>query len=150
MVVSVSSTTLQLLDDSNLQAVAPIGHEASQTKGRTRETAARATSEGLGAMDGWAGGAWVSLPITHARVMFPHDKWSLNGLHAVGRNAVYAALDLRLRYATVFFFVAIYSFGRVVAQLQRFPLYSHGNCLEGVLRSAKGRSIVVTRSFFTQ
>lgn len=73
VVVSVSSTTLQLLDDSNLQAVAPVGHEASQTKGRTRETAARATSEGLGAMDGWAGGAWVSLSITHARIMFQHE-----------------------------------------------------------------------------
>lgn len=69
VVVSVSRTTLQLLDDSNLQAVAPVGHEASQTKVRTRETAARATSEGLGAMGGWVGGAWVSLQTTHARIV---------------------------------------------------------------------------------
>lgn len=65
VVLSVSRTTLQLVDDSNLQAVAPVGQEASQTKARTRETAARATSEGLGVMDGWVGGAWVSLRITH-------------------------------------------------------------------------------------
>lgn len=75
---------------------------------------------------------------------------SLNGLHAVGRNAVYAALGLRLRYTTVVFFVAIYPFGRVVAWIQRFPLYSHVTCLEGVLRSAKGGPIVVTAFIFHQ
>ncbi|CAM9524405.1 unnamed protein product [Scytosiphon promiscuus] len=51
VVVSVSSTTIQLLDDSNLQAFAPGG------KNRT-STASSAAVESLGVMDGWVGGTW--------------------------------------------------------------------------------------------
>ena len=86
MVVSVSGTTLQLLDDSNLQAVTPVGQEGSQTKTRKRETAARAASEGLGVMDDWAGGAWVSSLTTHARAI--HMRSVRLNVLANGRNAV--------------------------------------------------------------
>lgn len=52
MVITVSGTTLQLLDDSNLQAVAAAGEEKS--------SAARRTLGRPSTMDGWMGGSWVS------------------------------------------------------------------------------------------
>lgn len=54
MVVTVSGVSLQLLDDSNLQAVAANGQG-----GKSTAAAARAASERLGGMDGWVGGTWV-------------------------------------------------------------------------------------------
>lgn len=51
--ITVSGTTIQLLDDSNLQAVAA----ARQDK---MPAAARSASERPSAMDGWIGGTWVS------------------------------------------------------------------------------------------
>ncbi|CAM9091454.1 unnamed protein product [Hapterophycus canaliculatus] len=51
VVVKASGTTVQLLDDSNLQAVALVGKEGTSA-------AARAAAERLGVMDGWVGGTW--------------------------------------------------------------------------------------------
>ncbi|CAM9544192.1 unnamed protein product, partial [Ectocarpus fasciculatus] len=53
VVVTVSGVSLQLLDDSNLQAVAANGQGGNSTA-----AAARAASERLGGMDGWVGGTW--------------------------------------------------------------------------------------------
>lgn len=62
MVLTVTRTTVQLLDDCNLQAVAVVGHDESRGGEGARGTAARATTEGRppGVMDGWIGGTWVS------------------------------------------------------------------------------------------
>ena len=53
--ISVSGTTIQLLDDSNLQAVAAASQD--KTPATTRIVAER---ERPSAMDGWVGGTWVS------------------------------------------------------------------------------------------
>ncbi|CBN76641.1 conserved unknown protein [Ectocarpus siliculosus] len=54
VVVTLSGVSLQLLDDSNLQAVAANGQG-----GKSTAAAARAASERLGGMDGWVGGTWA-------------------------------------------------------------------------------------------
>ncbi|CAM9973105.1 unnamed protein product [Ectocarpus sp. 8 AP-2014] len=54
VVVTVSGVSLQLLDDSNLQAVAANGQG-----GKSMVAAARAASDRLGGMDGWVGGTWA-------------------------------------------------------------------------------------------
>lgn len=57
--ITVSGTTIQLLDDSNLQAVATAGGQDNTS------AAARMTSERPSAMDGWIGGTWVSQAVPH-------------------------------------------------------------------------------------
>ena len=54
MVVSVSGTIIQLIDETNLQAVA--GGVKMESEIRARST----SSEGAGMVDGWIGGTWVS------------------------------------------------------------------------------------------
>lgn len=57
VVITISRTTVQLLDESKLQAVAGVGEQASGPRG----AAARAvSSDRQNVIDGWIGGTWVS------------------------------------------------------------------------------------------
>lgn len=61
MVLTVTRTTLQLLDDFNLQAVIVAGQDELRGGEGARGTAARATAAGRpGVTDGWIGGTGVS------------------------------------------------------------------------------------------
>lgn len=57
--ITISGATVQLLDDSNLQAVAAAGQENASA-------AARMASERPGTMNGWVGGTWVSQTLMNA------------------------------------------------------------------------------------
>lgn len=54
LVVSISGTIIQLLDETNLQAAAGLGQPESGSRPRA------GSSEGFGVADGWIGGTWVS------------------------------------------------------------------------------------------
>lgn len=91
MVVTVSGTTLQLLDDSNLQAVAATGEE--------KTSAARTTSGRPGTMDGWmGGGAWVSQKCLHCHKIWctSYSKGRVGyAFHGqIGRSASLFAVEL--------------------------------------------------------